>query len=90
VVRFMQGEPLEKTLAWAETEVEGFMRTWRRSRCCAPPTRRMAAPPRAAAGSFAGWGRPLPLMIDATCPGCGAARNEVQRCAADPGPLQTV
>jgi len=26
-VRFMQGEPLEKTLAWAETEVEGFMRT---------------------------------------------------------------
>jgi ABC-type glycerol-3-phosphate transport system substrate-binding protein len=27
VVRFMQGEPLEKTLAWAETEVEGFMRT---------------------------------------------------------------
>ena len=27
VVRFMQGEPLEQTLAWAETEVEGFMRT---------------------------------------------------------------
>src|SRR6516164_1652073 len=27
VVRFMQGEPLEATLAWAETEVEGFMRT---------------------------------------------------------------
>jgi ABC-type glycerol-3-phosphate transport system substrate-binding protein len=27
VVRYMQGEPLEKTLAWAETEVEGFMRT---------------------------------------------------------------
>src|SRR5438552_6576093 len=27
VVRFMQGEPLEKTLAWAESEVEGFMRT---------------------------------------------------------------
>jgi ABC-type glycerol-3-phosphate transport system substrate-binding protein len=27
VVRFMQGEPLEKTLAWAETEVEGFLRT---------------------------------------------------------------
>jgi hypothetical protein len=26
-VRFMQGEPLEQTLAWAETEVEGFMRT---------------------------------------------------------------
>jgi hypothetical protein len=27
VVRFMQGEPMEKTLAWAESEVEGFMRT---------------------------------------------------------------
>ena len=27
VVRFMQGEPLEKTLAWAESEVEGYMRT---------------------------------------------------------------
>jgi ABC-type glycerol-3-phosphate transport system substrate-binding protein len=27
VVRYMQGELLEKTLAWAETEVEGFMRT---------------------------------------------------------------
>jgi len=27
VVRFIQGEPLEKTLAWAESEVEGFMRT---------------------------------------------------------------
>ena len=27
VVRFMQGEPLENTLAWAESEVEGFMRT---------------------------------------------------------------
>jgi len=27
VVRFMQGEPLEKTLAWTESEVEGFMRT---------------------------------------------------------------
>jgi ABC-type glycerol-3-phosphate transport system substrate-binding protein len=27
VVRFTQGEPLEKTLAWAESEVEGFMRT---------------------------------------------------------------
>jgi ABC-type glycerol-3-phosphate transport system substrate-binding protein len=26
-VRHMQGEPMEKTLAWAETEVEGFMRT---------------------------------------------------------------
>jgi ABC-type glycerol-3-phosphate transport system substrate-binding protein len=27
VVRHMQGEPMEKTLAWAESEVEGFMRT---------------------------------------------------------------
>ena len=27
VVRFMQGEAMEKTLAWAEGEVEGFMRT---------------------------------------------------------------
>jgi len=27
IVRFNQGEPLEKTLAWAESEVEGFMRT---------------------------------------------------------------
>jgi ABC-type glycerol-3-phosphate transport system substrate-binding protein len=27
VLRFMQGEALEKTLAWAESEVEGFMRT---------------------------------------------------------------
>ncbi|HWB44242.1 MAG TPA: extracellular solute-binding protein [Hyphomicrobiaceae bacterium] len=27
VVRFMQGEPLEKTLAWAEQECEGFLRT---------------------------------------------------------------
>ena len=27
VVRFMQGEAMEKTLAWAESEVEGFMRT---------------------------------------------------------------
>ena len=27
VVRFMQGEALEKTLAWAESEVEGFMRS---------------------------------------------------------------
>jgi hypothetical protein len=26
-VRHMQGEPLEKTLAWAESEAEGFMRT---------------------------------------------------------------
>ena len=26
VVRHMQGEPMEKTLAWAEAEVEGFMR----------------------------------------------------------------
>jgi ABC-type glycerol-3-phosphate transport system substrate-binding protein len=27
VVRHMQGEPMEKTLGWAEGEVEGFMRT---------------------------------------------------------------
>jgi ABC-type glycerol-3-phosphate transport system substrate-binding protein len=27
VVRFMKGEALDKTLAWAESEVEGFMRT---------------------------------------------------------------
>jgi len=27
IVRYMQGEPLEKTLAWGESEVEGFMRT---------------------------------------------------------------
>ena len=27
VVRFKQGEPLEQTLAWAEGEIEGFMRT---------------------------------------------------------------
>ncbi len=26
-VRHMQGEPMEKTLAWAENEVEGFLRT---------------------------------------------------------------
>src|SRR4029453_17939631 len=26
----------------------------------------------------------------ARCPGCGAARNEVERCAADPGPPRTV
>ena len=26
-VRHLQGEPMEKTLAWAESEVEGFMRT---------------------------------------------------------------
>jgi hypothetical protein len=26
VVRHLQGEPMEKTLAWAETEVAGFMR----------------------------------------------------------------
>ncbi len=25
-VRHMQGEAMEKTLAWAESEVEGFMR----------------------------------------------------------------
>jgi ABC-type glycerol-3-phosphate transport system substrate-binding protein len=27
IVRFMQGEPLETTLAWAESEIEGYMRT---------------------------------------------------------------
>jgi ABC-type glycerol-3-phosphate transport system substrate-binding protein len=27
IVRYMQGEPIEKTLAWAEREVEGYMRT---------------------------------------------------------------
>jgi hypothetical protein len=26
-VRHLQGEPMEKTLAWAEAEVEGFMRS---------------------------------------------------------------
>jgi ABC-type glycerol-3-phosphate transport system substrate-binding protein len=27
IVRYLQGEPLEKTLAWAESECEGYMRT---------------------------------------------------------------
>jgi hypothetical protein len=27
IVRHLQGETMEKTLAWAESEVEGFMRT---------------------------------------------------------------
>ena len=27
IVRHMQGEAVEKTLAWAESEIEGFMRT---------------------------------------------------------------
>jgi ABC-type glycerol-3-phosphate transport system substrate-binding protein len=27
IVRHMQGEPMEKTLAWTESEVEGFLRT---------------------------------------------------------------
>src|SRR5262245_3031003 len=27
-VRYLQGEAMEKTLAWAESEVEGFMRSW--------------------------------------------------------------
>jgi len=27
IVRHMQGESMEKTLAWAESEVEGFSRT---------------------------------------------------------------
>ena len=26
VVRYMKGETMEKTLAWAEGEIEGFMR----------------------------------------------------------------
>jgi hypothetical protein len=26
-VRHMQGEPVEKVLAWTESEVEGFLRT---------------------------------------------------------------
>jgi hypothetical protein len=26
VLRFTQGEPMEKTLAWAESEVQGYMR----------------------------------------------------------------
>lgn len=26
-VRDMQGEPMEKTMTWAEAEVEGFLRT---------------------------------------------------------------
>jgi len=26
-VRHLQGEPMEKTLGWAETQVEGFMRS---------------------------------------------------------------
>ena len=30
-VRHMQGEPLEKTLAWAEGEVGGYLRTWSRN-----------------------------------------------------------
>ena len=27
IVKHMQGETMEKTLAWAESEIEGFMRT---------------------------------------------------------------
>ena len=27
VVRLLKGETMEKTLAWAESELEGFMRT---------------------------------------------------------------
>ena len=27
ILKVAQGEPMEKTLAWAEREVEGFMRT---------------------------------------------------------------
>jgi hypothetical protein len=26
IVRQLKGEPMETTLAWAETEIEGFMR----------------------------------------------------------------
>ena len=28
-------------------------------------------------------------LISLSCPGCGAARSEAKRCAADPGPFQT-
>ena len=27
ILRVAQGEPMDKTLAWAESEIEGFMRT---------------------------------------------------------------
>ena len=27
IVRFVKGEPMEKTLDWAESELEGFQRT---------------------------------------------------------------
>jgi hypothetical protein len=27
ILKVAQGDPVEKTLAWAENEVEGFMRT---------------------------------------------------------------
>ena len=27
IARHLQGEPMEKTLAWTENEVEGFLRT---------------------------------------------------------------
>jgi len=27
IVRHLQGESMDKTLAWAESEVEGFLRT---------------------------------------------------------------
>jgi hypothetical protein len=27
ILRHMQGEPMEKTLSWAEDEIEGYMRT---------------------------------------------------------------
>ncbi len=33
VVHYLNGEPLEKTLAWAESELEGFMRNWRSYSC---------------------------------------------------------
>jgi hypothetical protein len=42
-VRHLQGEPMQQTLAWAEGEVERFMRGQQRR--CGPP-RRLAAPGR--------------------------------------------
>src|SRR5262249_47737465 len=55
VVRFMQGEPMDKTLAWAESEIEGCRRTGPRARGAARLlTGWAAASPRAAAGASAG------------------------------------
>jgi hypothetical protein len=40
IVRHLQGEAMEQTLAWAEGELEGFMRSWRRGRvACRRPLR---------------------------------------------------